>query len=77
MDLASEIGVIVVSLGAGLGVDLAGMESLLGGLLDDFSLAERSRTPMLLLTVDAGRPLNKDSQLAKSIILRNRDGKKN
>lgn len=42
--------------GAELIVDLAGMESLLGGLAD-FSLAERSRTLTLLLTVDVDLPL--------------------
>lgn len=42
--------------GAELTVDLAGMESLLGGLAD-FSLAERSRTLTLLLTVDVALPL--------------------
>lgn len=42
--------------GAELTVDLAGMESLLGGLAD-FSLAERSRTLTLLLTVDVDLPL--------------------
>lgn len=42
--------------GAGLVVDLAGIESLLGGLAG-LSLPERSRTPTLLLTLDAGLPL--------------------
>lgn len=42
--------------GAELTVDLAGMESLLGGLAD-FSLAERSRTLTLLLRVDVDLPL--------------------
>lgn len=42
--LASEIGVISPTIfGTGLTVDLAGIESLLGGL-PDFSLLERSRT---------------------------------
>lgn len=55
--LVSEIGVMLpTDFGAELTVDLAGMESLLGGLAD-FSLAERSRTLTLLLTVDVDLPL--------------------
>lgn len=56
--LVSEIGVIVpVALGNGLVLDLAGIESLRGGLAD-LSLSERSRTLTLLLTFNVALPLN-------------------
>lgn len=56
-DLASEIGVMFpTSFGAGVALDFVGIDILLGGLAG-FSLPERSRTPTLLLTVDAGFPL--------------------
>lgn len=47
------------SLGPEVAVALAGMESLLGGLaLPDLSLLpEKSRTPTLLLTLEAVLPL--------------------
>ena len=55
--LASEIGVILpTDFGTVLTGDLAGIESLLGGLAD-FSFPESSRTPTLLLTLDGGLPL--------------------
>lgn len=58
--LASEMGVMLpTSFDAGVAADLAGIESLLGGLAG-LSLPERSRTPTLLLTLDAGLPLKKD-----------------
>lgn len=57
LTLASEIGVMLpASFGTGRTVDLAGMESLLGGLTD-LSLLERSRTPTLLLTLAVEIPL--------------------
>lgn len=59
LDLASEIGVMLPSsFGAGVPAGLGGLESLLGGLAG-LSLPERSRTPTLLLRVDAGLPLKK------------------
>jgi hypothetical protein len=60
--LTSEIGVMLPpSFGTGLtvdlaGIDLAGIDSLLGGLAD-LSLLDRSRTPTLLLTLDVEIPL--------------------
>ena len=46
------------SFGLGVATDLAGMESLLGGLaLPDLSLPEKSRTPTLLLTLGVILPL--------------------
>ncbi|KAL6999722.1 hypothetical protein U1Q18_000879 [Sarracenia purpurea var. burkii] len=57
VDLASEIGVILpTEFVAEFPGELTGIVSLLGGL-PDFSLAERSRPPTLLLTFDAGLPL--------------------
>lgn len=49
---------LLATLCPGVGDALAGLENLLGGLaLPDLSLAEKSRTPTLLLTVEAFPPL--------------------
>lgn len=65
--LVSEIGVMLPdSFGPGVADDLAGIESLLGGLAD-LSLPERSRTPTLLLTLEGGLTLKRKKKCSKAI----------